>query len=272
MLGEAHEQARHARAVGERWREVSQRRTGLFGSVRRAFHQLRLRLFPVRDPWQRLPYEAPLSLFGDGARHGFDWVFEGESDVTVQDLDAILDWLSGCHYEPDATLFRESDYWQHPHTFEQLRRGDCEDFALWAWRKLVELGVDADFVVGRRVPPIAENSRHAWVLFRDADNEFVLEPIARDRVIAVRHASAVRGEYIPECGVGRDRTRFYFAGYAYFLQNPHLGRPGADPGAPAGRLSARGITPAGAAPRARQGETQRTSPGPSGVTRRMTGS
>jgi transglutaminase-like cysteine proteinase BTLCP len=196
----------------------------LVSPFRRALHQLRLRLFPVRDPWQRLPYEAPLAMFGDGARHGFDWVFEGDSRVAVTTLEDVLDWLATCQYETDSSLFRESDYWQHPHTFEELRRGDCEDFALWAWRKLVELGVDADLVIGRRVPPGSENSRHAWVVFRDGGNEFVLEPIARERAAAVRAVSSVRGEYIPEFGVARDRRRFFFAGYAYFLQNPQLGR------------------------------------------------
>ena len=195
----------------------------MLGPVRRALHQLRLRLFPVRDPWQRLPYEAPLAMFGDGARHGFDWVFEGESTVAVGSLDDILEWLACCQYETDASLFRESDYWQHPHTFEQLRRGDCEDFALWAWRKLVELGIDADLVVGRRVPPGSANSRHAWILFREGTHEFLFEPIVRDRARAVRHLTTIRSEYIPEFGVARDRTRFLFAGYAYFLQNRHLG-------------------------------------------------
>ena len=196
----------------------------MFGPVRRALHQLRLRLFPVRDPWQRLPYEAPLVVYGDGARHGFDWVFEGESTVAVASLDDILDWLATCEYETDASLFREADYWQHPHTFEKLRRGDCEDFALWAWRKLVELGIDADLVIGRRVPPGSENSRHAWILFRSGEDEFLFEPIVRDRGASVRLLATVRSEYIPEFGVSRGRSRFLFAGYAYFLQNRHLGK------------------------------------------------
>lgn len=169
-------------------------------------------------------------MFGDGARHGFDWVFEGDSIVAVASLDEILDWLAGCTYETDATLFREADYWQHPHTFEQLRRGDCEDFALWAWRKLVELGIDADLVIGRRVPPGAENSRHAWILFRFGDQEFLFEPVFRDRTEAVRHIAAVRAAYIPEFGVTRERSRFVFAGYAYFLQNRHLGKIESSPG------------------------------------------
>ena len=163
-------------------------------------------------------------VYGDGARHGFDWVFEGDSTVAVASLDDILEWLATCEYETDASLFREADYWQHPHTFEQLRRGDCEDFALWAWRKLVELGIDADLVIGRRVPPGSENSRHAWILFRSGEDEFLFEPIVRDRDAAVRLLTTVRAEYIPEFGVSRGRNRFLFAGYAYFLQNRHLGK------------------------------------------------
>jgi len=196
----------------------------LIAPFRRAFHQLRLRLFPVRDPWERLPYEAPLVMFGDGARHGFDWVFEGDSGVAVASFDDVVAWLADCRYETDASLFHESDYWQHPSTFEQLRRGDCEDFALWAWRKMVEMRIDADLVIGRRVPPGTENSRHAWILFRDGDDEYLFEPVLRGHSAAVRHVSSVRAEYIPEFGVSRDCRRFYFAGYAYFLQNRQLGR------------------------------------------------
>ena len=209
----------------------------LIAPFRRAAHQLRLRLFPVRDPWVRLPYEAPLVLFGDGARRGFDWVFEGETEVSAATIDDVIAWLSDCRYETDSSLFREADYWQHPRTFEQLRRGGCEDFALWAWRKLVELGVDAELVIGRRVPPSSENSRHAWIIFRQGDDELLFEPVVRDRAAAVRSVSTARTEYIPELGVSRERRCFFFAGYAYFLQNPHLGRRRSDPASPIGERS-----------------------------------
>ena len=202
----------------------------LIAPFRRAAHQLRLRLFPVRDPWMRLPYEAPLVMFGDGARHGFDWVFEGETEVAVSTLDEIITWLGECRYETDTSLFREADYWQHPRTFEQLRRGDCEDFASWAWRKLIELGIDAELVIGRRVPPTTDDSRHAWIIFRQDGDEFVFEPVVQERSATVRPVDAVRGEYIPEFGVSRDRRRFFFAGYAYFLQNRQLGRTLSAPG------------------------------------------
>ena len=69
-------------------------------------------------------------------------------------------------------------------------------------------GIDADLVIGRRVPPGAENSRHAWILFRDGGDEFLFEPVIRDRATAVRRVTAVRAEYIPEFGVACDRRRF----------------------------------------------------------------
>ena len=196
-----------------------------FGALRRALHYLRLRMARGRAPWVRLPGAAPLALLGPRPRRDFDWVFQGESTAGVQTLDELIRWLAECTYDSDARLFQEADFWQHPRTFEHLRRGDCEDYALWAWRKLLEIGVDADLVIGRRVPPGTENSRHAWILFRLRDEEFVFEPVAcQDRSVAVRPLAVARGEYIPEFGVNRERRRFFFAGYAFFLQNPHLGR------------------------------------------------
>jgi len=120
--------------------------------------------------------------------------------VAAKTVTVVLSKLPGVKEGPamlrvvarDASLFRESDYWQHPHTFEQLRRGDCEDFALWAWRKLIEIGIDADLVIGRRVPPQSENSRHAWILFRRGGDEFLFEPVLchRERSEAVRPVSS----------------------------------------------------------------------------------
>ena len=171
----------------------------------------------------RLPLEAPLALFGDGARRGFDWVFDGESAIAVASFDELVLWLGQCTYDTDKRLFQEDDFWQHPTTFEHLRRGDCEDFALWAWRKMVEIGIDAELVIGRRIPPGTANSRHAWIVFRDGASEFLFEPVCHERDRAVRPMAVARDEYIPEFGVSRDRRRFFFAGYAYFLQNRHLG-------------------------------------------------
>lgn len=166
------------------------------------------------DPWARLDVSPRIALYGAGARHDVGWYFEGESAVPVSSLDELRSWLAGCEYATDADLFQEPDFWQHPRTFERLRRGDCEDFALWAWRKLVELGYDADLVVGR-CPGAGDGreARHAWVVFRRDGGEFLFEPVAGQADGAVRPLGEVRERYVPEFGVGADRRRFAFAGY-----------------------------------------------------------
>src|ERR687883_159994 len=125
-----------------------------------------LRRTSVPDPWERVEIRATLRQLGGGAAKDVSWYFEGESAVAVATLDDVQAWLAGCEYASDPDLFQERDFWQHPRTFEHMRKGDCEDFALWAWRKLVELGHDADLVVGRRVPPSRPGARHAWVVLR----------------------------------------------------------------------------------------------------------
>ena len=184
---------------------------------------------PIGDPWDRLTFQPKLAQYGSGARRPFGWYFEGESAVSVRSLVEIQAWLGGCEYARDPHLFQEPDFWQHPRTFEHLRRGDCEDFALWAWRKLVELGYDADLVVGRCLPSASAGSRHAWVLFRREGIEYLYEPGWGAQPLAVRPLAAVRHQYVPEFGVGPDKQRFGFAGSLYLFREARpLKPPSAD--------------------------------------------
>ena len=185
--------------------------------------RLALRWFPPGDPWERLDYAAPLFAFGSGARRDFDWYFEGESAVTVASLEEVHAWLATCEYASDPHLFQEPDFWQHPRTFEHLRRGDCEDYALWAWRKLVELGHHATLVVGCALPRREGHGRHAWLLVDRDGVEFLYEPGWRDWEQALRPLDRVKTEYLPEFGVGPDRRRFSFGGYLHVLRERELG-------------------------------------------------
>jgi hypothetical protein len=36
-----------------------------------------------------------------------------------------------------------------PEDFEKSRKGDCDDFAMYAWRQLLKMGYNARFVGGR---------------------------------------------------------------------------------------------------------------------------
>ncbi len=177
--------------------------------------RLLLRTVPLENPWQRFVSPVPLGLYGLGARRDFCWYFEGESAVEVQSIEDVQEWLLDCAYVSDPDLFQEADFWQHPCTFEQLRKGDCEDFALWAWRKLVRLGYDAEFVAGRYVQPgCAETDHgHTWIVFQKNGTSYLFDPIIRARHHMIQPLDVVRHEYIPEVSVDQHFTRYAYAGY-----------------------------------------------------------
>ncbi len=173
-----------------------------------------MRTLPLTEPWERFPAAVPLGVFGLGARRAFRWYFEGESAVSVRSVEEVRDWLLGCTYMRDPELFQEADFWQHPCTFEALRRGDCEDFSLWAWRKLVRLGHDAEFVVGICRSPGC-TAAHTWVVFEDQGVPYVLDPVVNDPEEMIRPLDEVRHAYVPEASVDRHFNRYVFAGYFY---------------------------------------------------------
>jgi len=173
------------------------------------------RLAGRESPWKRVPMRLPASVFGPGSSQPFDKYFEGESRVRVASIGDIVAWLQTCEYVSDLELFREQDFWQHPAVFEQRKRGDCEDFALWAWRKLAEIGVDAEFCVGRLIaagdrPEI--NRQHAWVVYRLDNIEFLFEPAARIRSSMIRPLADVVGDYVPHFAVNHRFDTRAFAG------------------------------------------------------------
>jgi hypothetical protein len=185
------------------------------------------RLFPPADPWERFAYRVPLHAFGSGNQHDFSWYLEGESHVSVASIEDVQEWLLGCEYVGDAELFREADFWQHPTTFERLREGDCEDHALWAWRKLLEIGADVELIAGRtRRDDGSLGNGHVWLLLRERDETFVFEATSKSKDGMLRPLAEVRDRYLPSFGVDRRRERFAYNGY---LVDFGKGPPGARP-------------------------------------------
>ena len=178
--------------------------------LRPVFHLL-LSLHTPEDDWEEVRVRAPAWRFGSGSRKRFSWYFEGESSVPVSSIDEVVDWLNGCEYVSDKELFQEDDFWQHPRTLEQLRRGDCEDLALWGWRKLNELGVPARLFVGRIVVDGVASSRgHAWVVFEGPDGAMLLEATHGSVEHAVHPLDEASSKYRPHFSVdGSYRTTSY---------------------------------------------------------------
>jgi hypothetical protein len=162
------------------------------------------------DVWVHMPVDLPPYWFG--SRHDFWHYLSGSSTIRVRCVDEMCAWLLECEYVPDPELFHECDYWQHPLTFERLRKGDCEDFALWAWRKLGELGIPARFYVGRAFGQ--PDARHAWVGFEDEQGPWLLEGTARSRARMLRPLPDVRGDYEPHLSIGHLRDGRVHGGWA----------------------------------------------------------
>jgi Transglutaminase-like superfamily len=94
-----------------------------------------------------------------------------------------------------------------PEEFERARKGDCEDFALYAWRQVQSFGYPTRFVGGK-------NGRygegHAWVTFEQDGKTFLLEPQASAAGPRLPRLSTLA--YKPDVSVEWDgeKVHFYF--------------------------------------------------------------
>jgi len=211
----------------------------LLGLLLRPLYWAALRWLPEGDAWEVFRMPVSFDRFGAGSRHRFDWYHEGESGVRCESVEDVVAWLRGCEYEDDGELFREADFWQHPVTFERLRRGDCEDFALWAWRKLNELGVPARLFVGKVLKDgRASHDGHAWVVFEDGGQEMLLEPASREDDATVRPLSAVRHEYRPHYSVDAEGRTASYGGLLTSLREDRALRRTKDAGIVRARVGA----------------------------------
>lgn len=186
-----------------------------------------MRLAGRESAWEPVAIRVPPTVFGPGSRQPFADYFNGSSSVSVRSIDDIVAWLQTCEYVTDVELFHERDVWQHPTTFERRRRGDCEDFALWAWRKLGEIDIAAEFCVGRvicRDQPDVDR-QHAWVVFHDNGAAFLFEPAARTRPAMIRPLDDAMDEYVPHFAVNHRFDTHAFVGCASDSRRVSMGSP-----------------------------------------------
>ena len=179
-----------------------------------AYFRVARRWFATRDAWAYIEHPVPFHYFGPGSLHAFDWYLEGASSVPVSSVEDIQRWLLGCAYRRDEALFGSPDLWLHPGHFEQLRKGDCEDHAIWAWRKLKDLGIPARLFSGRVFSPL--NGRivfHAWVVFEQDATSWLFETTAFSIRRMLRPLDDVRAFYIPHYSVDHDMVVRMYCGH-----------------------------------------------------------
>lgn len=163
--------------------------------------------------YEKKPMAVHHTQFGAGSRRPFTDYLNGESRVKVQSIDDICRWLQQCEYVRDSVLFNQRDVWQHPGDFEALRKGDCEDHALWAWRKLKELSIPAEFVVGRT--QWSDNGNgvlqgvHAWVSYRENGRTYILETTNKKRNL-IYPLEVIQDRYHPWYSVDQTSQTYRF--------------------------------------------------------------
>jgi hypothetical protein len=108
-------------------------------------------------------------------------------------------FLSKCKYVSDEEQFGKKDYWEPPDQFEETRQGDCEDFALWAWRQLLHMGYPSRFVMGRSG---RYGEVHGWVTFQKDGHSYVLEALASPAGLTLPRLSIIR--YKPKFSMSWD--------------------------------------------------------------------
>ena len=167
---------------------------------------------PAANYWHQLQIVVPYRKFGLGSVRPFSWYFEGESSVKLKKYSEVFKWLTKCKYKKDAALFGRPDVWQHPLDFEKLQKGDCDDHALWAWRKLIELDIEARFVCGswkerdKLIP-------HAWVIFKKPEKKswHIIECTAKNSKQMFLTEKEAENKYFPELSVDKDYKTYRFA-------------------------------------------------------------
>jgi len=135
--------------------------------------------------------------------------------VHCRSLEEVREFLMGCEYVSDKELFDKEEYWQPPEDFENRKKGDCEDFAFWTWRQLMDLGYDARVVFGQHG---RYGSGHAWVQFIQDGKCFLVEPLRRRLGLTLPRLSTLR--YQPRFSVAWDGEKL-----AYYQHPENSSRP-----------------------------------------------
>ena len=135
--------------------------------------------------------------------------------IKCESVEDIRQFLRSCSYVSDKELFDKDDYWQPPEVFEQIKKGDCDDFAFWTWRQLMALGLETRIVFGRYG---RYGIGHAWVQMAHEGRWFIVEPTVAFLGSTFPRIKTLR--YHPRYSVAWDGDRL-----TYFAHQPERSLP-----------------------------------------------
>jgi len=126
--------------------------------------------------------------------------------VLCGDLNEVRQFLLTCRYISDSRQFGRADYWMPPEEFERRRQGDCDDFALWTWRQMMNLGYATRFVYGRAG---RYGEGHARVTFERDGRTFIVESLAAWLGSTLPRLSTIRYQPIASVSWDGGTLRYY---------------------------------------------------------------
>ena len=137
--------------------------------------------------------------------------------VACTTISEIRAFLLQCRYVSDQEQFNKPDYWMPPEEFEQRKKGDCDDFALWTWRQLMAMGCQCRFVIGRAS---RYGEGHAWVTLKEHETSFLVEPLMARLGDKLPRLSTVR--YEPRISVEWDGKQIHYYSHEKRLYDPSV--------------------------------------------------
>lgn len=61
--------------------------------------------------------------------------------IHCHSVEDVRQFLKTCKVVSDKEQFGRDDYWQPPERFEQIKKGDCDDFAFWDLAAVHGIGI-----------------------------------------------------------------------------------------------------------------------------------
>ena len=173
--------------------------------------------FRSGNMWTSIDYHLPLSVFGSACMEQFQTWFDGKLVQEITSINAMCDYMIGCRHVPDIKQHNQRDVWMHPVDFERLKKGDCEDFSLWAWRRLSAMGYETEFMTGA-VAKDGDLFGHAWLVYHDDGIPYLLETSGYSHETMVRPLAEVKHDYFPRASVDQSFQRRLYSGISVTIK------------------------------------------------------
>lgn len=164
------------------------------------------------DNWFSQVVGFSLYSLGGNCNKDMAWYLTGDSEVHISSVKELCEWLFSCEYISWEGQDRKTLDWQHPLDFEKEKKGNCVDFSLWAWRRLIELDVKVELFAGEWIR-LGKKKQYFWVVFESDGEKYLIDTVSKDKEKMLYRLESVKNIYIPWASVDNDMECRLYGGY-----------------------------------------------------------